>query len=310
MRYIITLTTVLLLAYYSHAQDTSSVTQAQLNEVSQQTANLSDSVSGMAGTIDSLRQAMQPQDFAAPPGMLDSLKKNPCLLYAKMACEIKWIYRVGGWILFVLLLISGIYLFATTSICRDESLDPDGRLRPVKDRSYSYSRVQPFWWTMIILGCYFAFFAMYGHLVPLNMTTVLLLGLASTVAAGGKVIDQRQKKTNPIGSRNQDKDASNHSFFYDILSDDGGISIHRFQTVVFNVAFGIGFIYYFVSSHCNGFCRYPFPDMNEWQFALLGISSATYLGLKASENDPETPPPPPDNPVTDPSAGTTTTTLS
>jgi hypothetical protein len=39
---------------------------------------------------------------------------------------------------------------------------------------------------------------------------------------------------------------------------------------------------FFIKSLIN--LKYPFPDFTEWQFALLGISSATYLGLKASEN--------------------------
>jgi hypothetical protein len=304
MKYIIILTSFLVISYCNYAQDTSFVKQEQLNELGQRTANLSDSVSQISGSVTRLQQGMQPGDFAAPQGLIDSLKKDPCVLYLKPICKMKWIYQVGGWILFALIMVGGIFLFATTSICRDESLDVNGKLKPLKERPYSYARVQLFWWTMIILSCYVTFFAMYGNLVPLNMTTVLLLGLASTVYAGGKILDERQKKQNPTGTRNQDKNASEDSFLTDMLSDDSGISIHRFQTLVFNIVFGIGFISYFVSSHCAGFCRYPFLDLNDWQFALLGISSATYLGLKAAENNPDTPPPPPpvsvNNPPPDP----------
>jgi hypothetical protein len=87
------------------------------------------------------------------------------------------------------------------------------------------------------------------------------------------------------GTRNQDNNKSDvePDFFHDILSDDSGISIHRFQSMVFNVIFGIGFISNFIKQVCLE--AYPLADFTDWQFALIGISSATYLGLKAtSEN--------------------------
>ena len=48
--------------------------------------------------------------------------------------------------------------------------------------------------------------------------------------------------------------------------------------------FGIGFLAYFIKSLNIQHPKYPLIEFTDWQFALIGISSATYLGLKASEN--------------------------
>ncbi len=167
-------------------------------------------------------------------------------------------------------------------MCRDEGYDSNNNANSVMERPFGYSKVQLFWWTMIILCCYTFFYGLTGVLVPLNPTSVILLGFGVMVLAGGKMIDQRQIKSSPPGTRHQDGDARSESFVMDIISDDQGPSIHRFQAVVFNVVFGIGFVSFFISALYGQ--RYPFADFTEWQFALIGISSATYLGMKATEN--------------------------
>lgn len=290
------LTTVLLLCILPcciYAQD-SVVTQSQVDELADamqssidlKTADISDSLRHLTDSFYALKHTLSVSDYYDSMGVA-ALKVDASPLYAKGACsQYDWIYKWLGWLLFIAVLISGFLLLQRSSICRDDSYDAQGNLRPLKQRSFSYSRVQLFWWTMIILCCYIAFFALTGNLVPLNMTTIMLLGLGSVVYGAGVVIDSRQKKT-ALGSRVQDADASDDDFFTDILSDDNGISIHRFQTVVFNIVFGIGFVSYFVSAYCAH--KYPFAEFNEWQLALLGISSATYLGMKAAENGGNTP---------------------
>lgn len=280
MRLFILFTCFFLASGLLRAQDTNAIPAAPAPVITQQVSNISDSLHQLTDSFRSLKTALSYSDFF-DSSTVARLEKDATPIYTEPACN-KYIYRVGGWLLFVFTMLGGLILFGYSSICRDEGYDENGKLKNYKDRPFSYSRVQLFWWTMIILGCYVAFFAIYGHLVPLNMTTVILLGLGAVVLAGGTVIDQRQKNNTPTGQRSQDQDAKHDSFFRDILSDNNGISIHRFQTVVFNMAFGIGFVCYFVTATCTR--DYPFIDFNSWQFALLGISSATYLGMKATEN--------------------------
>ena len=179
--------------------------------------------------------------------------------------------------------IYGYQKFTKSALCRDMCFDDNGVLKPYDKCPYSFGRVQLFWWTMIILTCYIYFFAATGVLLPVNATMGILLGFSVTVYAGGRILDNRQIIRNPANTRSQDM-GNGKGLLTDIMSDDVGISIHRFQTVVFNIVFGIGFLFYFIS--CFQGHVYPLAEFSEWQYGLLGISSAAYLGLKANENDP------------------------
>lgn len=179
-------------------------------------------------------------------------------------------------LVFLLMWYYGIKLFLKSSLCR-----VSGNLPPEK-RPYSYSRVQLFFWTMIIFSLYLYFFAFTGILLPLNYTVVLLLGGGVLVYSGGQIIDF--KKPAPNAATTGVPEQETEGLFTDILSDDVGITIHRFQSLVFNIIYGIGFVLMFFKNINS--CLYPFPEFDSWQFALLGISSFTYVGLKAAEKKP------------------------
>jgi len=201
---------------------------------------------------------------------------------AKKSLE-RWAYfRMTFCILLILLfLIVGCWLAWKNALLRDPSFDANGKLRPIKERPFSFSRVQLFMWTMIIICCYTYFFGLTAVLAPINATTAILLGCGVAVYAAGKLIDNRQIQA-AGGQRHQDGDATCRDFFTDLLSDENGISIHRFQALVFNVVFGMAYISFFVRAVYNH--EYPLAMFSEGQFALIGISSAAYLGLKATEN--------------------------
>lgn len=181
-------------------------------------------------------------------------------------------------IIAILIIFYSIKLARTTTLIRDEVYNAAGEL-VTKDIPYSYSRTQLLWWTVIIMTCYTLLFGITGVLVPINGTMVLLLGLGASVYGFARLIDDNQVTTLAPGTRHQEKEGTQH-FLKDILSDDIGISIHRMQSFIFNIVFGLGFIFYFVQSLRSG--DYPFIEMEQWQFALLGISASTYLGIKAT----------------------------
>jgi hypothetical protein len=153
---------------------------------------------------------------------------------------------------------------------------------------FSYARVQMLWWTLIILTCYTFFFGITGYLLPLNQTAVLLLGLGGIVLATGRFIDNREIADDAIrlGTRSQDN-VQDEDFWRNILSDKKGPSIHRLQAVMFNIIFGVGYVFYFIAQVKNS--NYPLVEFDEWQLTLLGVSSATYLVLKTSENNKQAP---------------------
>lgn len=153
-------------------------------------------------------------------------------------------------------------------------------------RPYSFSRVQFAWWTVIIFCCYI--YILLNHLdkvqtgMPeiLSNTALALLGISSATVAGGKLIDTTHKNNTPLSTLHQDFEGK--GFFVDILSDEGGISIHRFQSFIFNVIFGGIFVYKVMYNKNNPVILMPDFSVNE--LALLGLSSGTYLALKGQEN--------------------------
>jgi len=225
---------------------------------------------------------------------LNYAKAHPEILYAhsilsNQTTEGKTVTMIIGSILLLALLYFAYKLFRTTALCKDDSYDTKDQLKIAQRRPYSYGKVQLFWWTMIILSCYILFYALTGYLLPLNSTTILLLGTGVAVSVFGKIIDSEQIKVNNslVPSRHQDLNDT-QGFFTDILSDETGFSIHRFQAVAFNIIFGVGFVSAFFENLAG--CRYPFVEFEQWQFTLLGISATAYLGLKSKENSDSTRP--------------------
>jgi len=66
------------------------------------------------------------------------------------------------------------------------------------------------------------------------------------------------------------------NFFNDILTDETGASVHRFQMVAWTIVIGIIYVYGVWKS-------LALPDLNAALEALLGISSGAYLGFKIPE---------------------------
>lgn len=177
----------------------------------------------------------------------------------------------------------GLFLLFTTPLCKDQSIDPKtNQLRPVRQRPYSYARIQLFWWTMLIFWCICSFYFYTGVLLALTPSVVILLSGGLAVSVFGNVMDnaQRVQNTVPVPVRHQDIRATDN-LLADILSDEGGISIHRLQAVLANLIFGMAFISTFMRSLNVG---YPLMDFESWQLTLLGASAAGYLGFKANEN--------------------------
>lgn len=270
-------------------QPVSADTTDSLNALYARTEAISDSLQQLNDSIAQLKiQAAITQFYDS--GAVQQAKADPMGTIYKY--EWKWrgkyfnVSPFGMSLIILIIVFLSFRLVTDTGFLRDGGRDQDGNLLPVKQRPFSYSRAQLFWWTMIVLTCFIVFFTKTWYLLPLNVTCIVLLGLGAVVHIGGRMIDNRDREDAaiPDGTRKQDKVSRHHNFFRDLLSDGAGPSIHRFQSLVFNLLFGIGFVIFFginLAAH-----QYPLIDFSEWQLALLGISSATYLGVKATENTP------------------------
>lgn len=178
-------------------------------------------------------------------------------------------YVIAGIIVF-----SAIYVSVNTGILKDIVVKTPNEV-PIK--TYSFSRTQGLWWTTIIAACFIiAFGANHEQVINLNSTCLTLLGIGIGTAAFGKVIDNYDLKAGFV--RYQDKKITDN-FFTDILSDGTGISVHRYQSLIFNLIFSIVFLVEFFGKMSE------FPVFEPVTLGLLGLSSSVYLGTKATENN-------------------------
>jgi len=181
----------------------------------------------------------------------------------------------------VAMIVAGIFVAAVflsaiyTNILRDSSV--------ATDKPFSLARTQLMWWTLVIGLCVILYSGAYTTAPPITTTCLVLLGIGTATTMSARIIDSRQRdQLAAAGTTLTHQDQAGDGFLADILSDDSGVSVHRFQAVVFNTIYGLSFLYSF-------WTRNAFPDYDGQALALLGISSAGYVGLKAFENKAPTP---------------------
>ena len=195
-------------------------------------------------------------------------------------------------------------LFAILTACVvlcDRKFNMLRDLSKASPRPYSWSRVQLAWWSVIIITAFTSIMLQTGHAPNLHSSTLVLLGISAGTTAVARVIDLADQQ-NSLVFRHQDLKTSN--FFLDLLSDQNGVSIQRFQALIFNVVFGIWFIASVLGNLGDpNYCLTDFakgdpnlaqcllhstdfliPIVTENNLILLGLSSATYAALKITEN--------------------------
>lgn len=175
-------------------------------------------------------------------------------------------YDVFKYVLPYVIVAIALYLSFWTKILRDQS--------NAEKKPYSFARAQLMWWTTIIVSHYAAYFGHIKKLGELPTSCLTLLGISVAAATAARIIDGRDIAENVV--RHQDQTLG-VNFFRNILSDENGISVHRFQAVVFNIIFGLVFMAVFHQER-------GFVDFSATELALMGISSAAYLGVKINEN--------------------------
>lgn len=187
-----------------------------------------------------------------------------------------------------------IFLALFSNILRDEVNDcaafdqgvddirKTGKRLPKPENPFSLSRSQLAVWTVII-SCSFIYMALClgGDCtnVPINQTALILMGIGASVTTASSIMDKREIADN----RPRHQNSPSQGFFIDILSDDNGISIHRFQNVVWTSIAMVLYLskVYATKSGCD------LPELSQTLLILTGISSTTYLFMKANENNPD-----------------------
>ncbi|MFZ6012533.1 MAG: hypothetical protein ACOYXT_19475 [Bacteroidota bacterium] len=163
-----------------------------------------------------------------------------------------------------------------TEIIRDTSTQPQGQ------KPFSLAKTQMALWTLIIFCCFVYLWGQENMIISeklkLERTALILLGIGAGAAVIGKTIDESDKKNLANGAiQSMNQNFPSEGFFRDILSDKDGISLLRFQNVIFSVVLMIGFVAYVAKFN-------KMPVFDDTLLILSGVSSAGYLGVKINEN--------------------------
>ncbi|MFO0945536.1 MAG: hypothetical protein U1D30_06280 [Planctomycetota bacterium] len=178
---------------------------------------------------------------------------------------------------------------------------------------FSLGKVQWAWWIVLILYAYLAIgLVTWDYFNVFSTTALALLGISTGTALGAGVIgsgaasrlnglqkdiaelkvkaanspdnsadkarfqEETRLKEERLSSLQRQLSAGSRGFFLDIMSDDGGISLHRFQIVVWTITLGLVFV-------IQVWHEKSMPDFNANLLALMGISSGAYLAFKVPE---------------------------
>jgi hypothetical protein len=185
--------------------------------------------------------------------------------------------QIYFWIVFLVLVFIILFFDKKYDMLRDATII-------ARPKPFSFARVQLAWWTLIVLASFISII-LSGYGIPtFNQSTLILIGIGTATTATAKLIDLSDQ-SKPGLRRSQDENGRN--FFLDILSDENGVSIHRFQTVAFNLIIGIWFItevLHQLSVINKDTVNLVMPVISDNNLILLGLSSGAYAALKATEN--------------------------
>ncbi len=145
---------------------------------------------------------------------------------------------------------------------------------------YSLARTQMAFWFFLVIVSFVLIWMVIGDTDTITEGVLVLIGISAGTAVGATAIDSSKRPTTPAPQPGTPSDG----WFTDILSDDTGISFHRFQIFVWTIVLGLVFVK-------AVFISLTMPDFSTNLLSLMGISSGTYLGLKPFERQaPEAPP--------------------
>ena len=204
-------------------------------------------------------------------------------------------FRCNAVMVIVMLIITLFFVLAKYSnILRDEISNTDefeqnaqllqqNKRWPRVDKKapFNLTKVQFGLWTVIISSVYIYLSLCKGDCAGgnINQTALILMGIFAGTTVASSIIDKNEINDN----RPRHQNSPSQGFFIDILSDSNGISISRFQNLVWTVIAMVVYLYKvsLVTSGCD------LPELSDTILALTGISSATFVALKTKENDPQ-----------------------
>ena len=144
-------------------------------------------------------------------------------------------------------------------------------------KPYSLARVQTALWTIIISFSYLYVYFSKGNcsaiILSLNSTSLTLLGVSIGTTVVASAIDNSQQN-----NANRHQNSPTEGFLLDIMSDENGVSIHRFQAILFTV---VAIVIYLNKLYCD---NTQLPELDKTLLGIITLSYSGYLGIKVNEN--------------------------
>lgn len=174
------------------------------------------------------------------------------------------LWRVwAGLTLFLIAAFVFVILAQRSQIVRDDvTSDGSGR------RPYSLGRCQLSFWTFLVVGSFLLIWIVtgdYNHIV--TQQTFILLGISSATGLASVAID---------GGKAAIANAKSEGFLLDLLTDRNGITVYRFQLMLWTMALGVVYVF-------SVYQTLSTPNFDANLLTLTGISAGTYLGFKIPE---------------------------
>jgi hypothetical protein len=215
----------------------------------------------------------------------------------------------GAWWIVVLgILLVGAFLCV---LAKKSALLRDGTPKPTDQTElppYSLAKTQAaFWFFLVFASFVFIWFMTGDYNGVMSNTALALIGIGSGTTLGAAMIETarseewhkaREKleqeltaeKASLLQAKAADMPAietriasleqrirpSSRNLFMDLVTDVNGITLHRFQMLVWTLALAVVYV-------IAVYDKLAMPDFDTTLLALLGISSGVYLGFKIPE---------------------------
>lgn len=217
------------------------------------------------------------KDFQVSVGLESAAGKQAIISNAK-ALKVR-VFPWYKWVIYPFLaaLLAGFLVLAAKSNILRDPADPGVR------RTFSLARCQMAWWFFLIVCAYHYIWMVTGDRDSLTPGVLMLMGISAATGLSATLIGNRPKPAQP--DANARPPSGFQRFIVEILSDDDGVSFHRFQLAAWTIVLGFVFA-------ISVYKTLAMPDFSATLLGLMGISSGTYIGFKIpdSPKPPETPP--------------------
>ncbi len=172
-----------------------------------------------------------------------------------------------------------------SEMLRDSGIVLINRIPKSKDYWHQYAhplsmgRLQMSIWFFIIIASFVFLWCATGSIAGVSSTAFILMGISGGTTAVSCFISSKQEWDARVRSAASPNRSRLANWVIDLLSDEHGPTIHRFQMLAWTLVLGVVFVHDVITD-------YSMPVFSNEVLGLMGISSGVYVGFKMKEGAP------------------------